>query len=65
MQTADALSAEGVGKEISELKLEITRMLGNLSYKLEQQVARYRDVQKAIELKELELKEIYEIEKSA
>jgi hypothetical protein len=62
---ADELSTEGVGKAISELKSVVGRMLTQLSDRLEEQVSRYVQVQRAIVAKDSELKEIYEIQRSA
>jgi hypothetical protein len=65
VQVANSLSAEGVGKEISSLKSEIGKMLTQIADKLEEEVNKFKAIQKAIELKEKELRELYEIEKSA
>lgn len=65
VQVAEALSAAGVSKEIYALKTEIGRMLSELADKLDQQVGRFTDVQKAIAVKEQELREVYEIDKAA
>jgi hypothetical protein len=62
---ADELSARGVVQSIGELKSSIGRMLGELSDKLEEQVSRYVQIQRAIAGKEQELKDIYEIQRSA
>ena len=62
---ADELSTEGVGKAISELKSVVGRMLTQLSDRLEEQVARYVQVQRAVVAKDAELKEIYEIQRQA
>lgn len=62
---ADELSTEGVGKSISELKSVVGRMLTQLSDRLEEQVARYVQVQRAVVAKDVELREIYEIQRSA
>jgi hypothetical protein len=62
---ADELSTEGVGKSISELKSVVGRMLSQLSDRLEEQVSRYVLIQRAIVAKDSELKEIYEIQRSA
>lgn len=62
---ADELTAGSVIKSIGDLKLEISGLLSKLSDTLEKEVNKYGDLQKAVELKESELKEIYEIEKSA
>ena len=62
---ADELSTEGVVKSIGELKSVIGKMLTQLSDRLEEQVARYVQIQRAIVAKDAELKEIYEIQRSA
>ena len=65
VEVTDSLSTEGIVQEVSALKLEIGRLLGQLSDRLEEEVGKYRQVQQAVEAKEKELQEIYEIEKSA
>jgi len=65
VQAAEAMSTDGVVKEINELKLDMGKMLSGLSHQLEQQVQRFQDIQQAIDIKEKELREIYEIEKTA
>ncbi|MBC7189795.1 hypothetical protein H5U35_06240 [Candidatus Aerophobetes bacterium] len=51
-------------RRISELKLEIRKMLTGLSEKLQQETVEYQKVKEAIEVKKTELKETYEIEKA-
>ena len=63
--TADELSADGVVKSIGELRGAVGKMLTQLSERLEEQVASYVQIQRAIVAKEAELKEIYEIQRSA
>ncbi len=65
VEVTDSLSTEGIVQEVSTLKLEIGRLLGQLSDRLEEEVGKYRQVRQAVEAKEEELQEIYEIEKSA
>jgi len=65
VEVAKALSSEGVVKEIGNLKLEIGKMLTNISDGLEDEVSKFNQIQKAIELKDNELKELYEIERTA
>lgn len=65
VQVADSLSSEKVAKDISNLKMEIGRMLSQLSDGLEKEVDKYQGIQKAIEIREKEIQEIYEIERSA
>jgi hypothetical protein len=62
---ADELSTEGVVKSIGDLKSVVSKMLTQLSDRLEEQVARYVQIQRAIVAKESELKEIYDIQRSA
>lgn len=62
---ADELAGRGVVQAIAELKSGIGRMLSDLSDRLEEQVARYVQVQRAIAAREQELKDIYEIQRSA
>src|SRR6266567_5485090 len=54
-----------VDREIGGLKSEIGKMLAEISEKLAAEAGRFRSLQKAVEAKEAELKELYGIEKSA
>lgn len=63
-RVASSLSTEGVVKGISSLKLEIGKLLTEISDRMEEEVNRFKDIQEAIEVKEKGLQEIYEIEKS-
>lgn len=65
IKVADSVSADGVAKSINDLKIEIGKTLSQLSDNLEKEVSKYMSIQEAISVKEKELKEIYEIEKSA
>jgi hypothetical protein len=65
IQVAESLSSEGVAKEISNLKIETSKTLAQISDRLEEEVNKFRAIQSAITLKEKELREVYEIEKSA
>ena len=65
VEVAETLSSEGVVKEISNLKLEIGKRLTHISDGLEEEVSKFKQIQKAIEVKEEELKELYEIGRSA
>jgi hypothetical protein len=62
---ADAISSEGVVHLISELKSTMTRTLTQLSDRLEEEIGKYARICRAITAKESELKEIYEIQRSA
>jgi len=65
IEVAGSLSSEGVVKGISSLKLDMGKMLTQVSDKLEDEVNKLNSIQKAIAIKDDELKELYEIEKSA
>jgi len=65
VQVAESLTAESVAKEINSLKLDVNRMLTQLSDGLDGEVNKFLAVQNAIAAKERELQELYEIEKSA
>ena len=65
IQIADSLSSEGVAKEISSLKVETSKVLAQISDRLEGEIGKFKAVQGAIALKEKELQELYEIQKSA
>ena len=65
VEEADSLSTEGISKEIGKLKTEIGKTLSDLSECLEKAVEKHQTVKTAIETKEKELEEIYEIQRSA
>ncbi len=65
VKTASAVQPEGIDREIGELKSEISNLLAHVSERLASESARFRNVQKAAEAKEAELRELYGIEKSA
>lgn len=65
VEVTDSLSTEGIVQEVSALRLETGKLLSQLSDRLEEEVDKYRQVKKAVEVKEKELREIYEIERAA
>ncbi len=65
VQVAESSSSEGVVTEISNLTLGIGKMLIQISDGLEEEVDKFSKIQEAIKVKEEELKELYEIERSA
>lgn len=65
VEVADSLSSEGVVKATSDLKAEMGKMLSQLSERMEEEVKKFTGVQRAIEVKQREIEELYEIEKSA
>lgn len=62
---ADALTTDGIIRDISGLKAEVGKVLTTLSDRLEEEAGRYEAVKRAIIEKEKELSEIYEIQKAA
>lgn len=65
VEVTDSLSTEGIVREVSTLRFEVGGLLSQLSDRLEEEVSKYRQVQQAVEAKQKELQDIYEIEKSA
>ncbi len=65
IQVADSLSTEGIARETSNLKIETGKMLAQISDRMEDEINKYKTIQNAVALKEKELQELYEIEKSA
>jgi len=65
VEIAKALSTEGVVRGISNLKMELNTALAQISDKLEKEVNKFQTIQKAIESKEREFQEVYEIERTA
>jgi len=65
LKAVAGISADGVIQETNKLKQEIGAMLNKLTDRLAAEVNKFDQVQLAIEIKERELKEIYEIEKTA
>jgi len=63
IEVADALSTEGITREIGNLKSEVGRVLVDLSDKMESEIDRYLKIRKALDAREAELKEIYDIER--
>ena len=59
------ISLNGIAKQITDLKSSINSSLNDVESKLETEVKKFENIQKAIDVKETELKEIFEIEKSA
>jgi len=65
MERADSLSTEGIAQAIGTLKSESGKLLSQISDRLEEEVKNYRQIKTAVEVKEKELHEIYEIQRSA
>jgi len=65
VKIVDSLSTDSIEKDISSLKLDVGKMLVQISERLGEEITKYKKTQEAIVLKNKELQEIFEIEKSA
>ena len=65
VRAASGVQPEGIDREIGQLKSDIGKLLADVSERLGTESARFRNIQKAVESKEAELRELYGIEKSA
>lgn len=65
VQSADIITSDNAVKKVDNLKAEIVTALSEISNKLEEETERYNKIKEAMEVKNKELKEIFEIEKSA
>ena len=65
VRKADELAHENIADKISSLKGDSNNILNDLLEKLDNAVKEYSNIDEALKLKESELKEIYEIERSA
>jgi hypothetical protein len=65
VEIAEEISTRGVVESIGELKSTISKTLATMSDRLEEQVSRYVQFQRAIAARDKELKEIYDIERAA
>ncbi len=62
---ADALSSEDLVRSIGDVKSTIARTLAQLADRLEEEIGKYGQIRRAIAAKDAELKEIYDIQRSA
>ncbi|MBN2542793.1 hypothetical protein JXI42_07975 [bacterium] len=65
IEVADSLSVESINNRIGNLKGDIGRKLSEIGEKLEAEINKYNKIKVAIGVKNEELSELYEIEKSA
>lgn len=65
IQVADSLSTEGIDREVGNLRSEIGKVLIDLSDRMEKEIGKYLYVKRAVEAKEHDMKDIFEIEKEA
>src|SRR6266481_3905760 len=65
VKVATTVAPDGIDREIGNLKAEIGKMLVDVSDRLAAESCKFRSIQKAVESKECDLKELYGIEKTA
>ena len=65
VQTADTVGTHGVIRKVNELIGETGKALTEIAVKLEGETERYNKLKRAIEIKEAEIHDLFEIEKSA
>lgn len=65
IQVALAVSSDGASRQIADLKIEIGKMLTQISEKLDDEVSKFKKIEEAVGFKEKELEELYGVEKSA
>ena len=65
VKVAGSVEPEAIDRDIGALKAEIGKVLAELSDRLATESSRFRNIQKAVQSKENELKELYGIEKTA
>jgi hypothetical protein len=65
LKVASTVEPEGIDREIGGLKAEVNKMLAQLSERLAGEAGRFRSLEKAVTAKQLELQELYGIEKTA
>ena len=63
--TADAQAAQDPVKRLHDLRGAISRELGDLAERFEEEIETYRKIQSAIETKQMELDTIYDVETAA
>ncbi len=65
IKVADSLSTEGIGREVGNLRAEISKVLIELSDRMEEEIGKYVRLKRAVEIRENDLKELAGIEKEA
>src|SRR5271157_4168089 len=65
VKAASTIEPEGIDRDIGQLKSEVGKFLASIADRLAAESGKFRNVQKAVESKERELKELYGIEKAA
>ncbi len=65
LQVAESLSTEGIAREVGNLRSEISKVLIELSDRMEEEIGKYLHLKRAVEAREQELTELSGIEKEA
>jgi hypothetical protein len=65
VQIADIVASDSVVKRVNDLKVEIGTSLSDITGKLEEETERYNKIKEAIDIKNKELQELFEIDNSA
>ncbi len=65
VQVAESLSTEGIAREVGNLRSEISKVLIELSDRMEEEIGNYLHLKRAVEAREKELVELSGIEREA
>ncbi len=65
LQVAESLSTEGIAREVGNLRSEISKVLIELSDRMEEEIGKYLHLKSAVQVREKELTELAGIEKEA
>ncbi len=65
VQVAEKTVSEGIDQKINDLKITFSKTLSELAKRLNEETEKYKQIKQAIEYKNNEFKEIYEIEHEA
>jgi hypothetical protein len=65
VQVAESLSTEGIAREVGNLRSEISKVLIELSDRMEEEIGKYLRLKQAVQAREKELTELSAIEKEA
>lgn len=65
VREADSLSTEGIAREVGNLRSEISKVLIELSDRMEEEIGKYLRLKKAVQAREQDLKEMSGIEREA
>lgn len=65
VKTADIVTSDSVISRVNDLKMEVTKSLSGIAAKIEEETARYNKIKEAIEVKNKEIQDIFEIDSAA